>query len=142
MKFSYAIDAQRRMIFQRYEGACSLALMIACTRRLLADPAYSKLFDGYIDLTKARPEVTLEDLHAFIAFLRGQSQLGEGRYAAVTTSPVITAMGVLYQRTMARHHAFAVFSSHEAAAEYLSLQSPVPPLEEQTVEIDPAAPRP
>lgn len=130
MKFSYAIDAPRRMIFMRYEGRCRAAHLLACARLLWADPAYSRLFDGYIDLTGAQADNALDDLNALVSLLRANAETGEGRYAAVTTSPVITAIGLLYQRAMAHRHAFAVFSSPEAAFQYLSFSGPIPPLAE------------
>ena len=133
MKFSYAIDPDRRMIFQRYEGQCSVTEIMASIRVLWADPAYCKTYDGYIDLLRMTAGFSFEDLNVFLSFMRENKEVGTGRYAAITTSPIVTACGMLYQKAMAHHHAFAVFSSPEAARSFLKLEGHVPELQEHFV---------
>lgn len=126
MKFSYTIDPAKRIVFQRYEGPCTVAHLLACIRRVWSDPAYSRSYSCYVDLTAAKPQAALEDLNRLIEFLRAQPHASEGRCAAITHSPVLTACGVLYQKAMADRHAFAVFSSPEAALAFLQFDGSAP----------------
>jgi hypothetical protein len=128
MKFSYAIDSERRLIFLRYTGHFTLASLLAGTRRLWADPAYSRSYRGLVDLSDESVSVNVADLHALIDFIREQPSVSEARWAAVTASPLATACGLLYQRAIASRHAFEVFSSFEAAASFLRLEGAPPPL--------------
>lgn len=126
MKFSYSIDATKRIVFQRYEGPCTVAHLMACIRRVWSDPAYSRSYGCYVDLTAITAQVSIEDLNQLIEFLRAQPRTSEGRCAAITHSPMITACGVLYQKAMAKQHAFAVFSGPEAALAFLQSEGPPP----------------
>jgi hypothetical protein len=126
MKFSYRIDASGRIVFQRYEGSCTVAELLTCIRRVWSDPAYSRDYGCYVDLTAVKPHAALDDLNRLVEFLRAQPHASQGRCAAVTHSPVLTACGVLYQKAMADRHAFAVFSSPEAALAFLQFDGPPP----------------
>lgn len=131
MKFSYAIDADRRLIFQRYEGQLTLARLVSCLERLWADPAYRPTYDGLVDISAVTPQASFQDLQSFIEFVRQRPEHSRGRWAAVASSPFMTACSMLYQKALASHHAFAVFSSTEAAYSFLHIEHSPPPAEMQ-----------
>lgn len=130
MKFSYAIDPARRMVFLRYAGAFTLTRLIACTRRLWADPGYQRSYGGLVDLSDGSLNVAISDLRALIDFLRNQPEATEGRWAVVAASPLATACGILYQKACADRHVLEIFASHEAAANFLRLDGEPPALRE------------
>ncbi len=134
MNFRYTINPERRIILQRYAGRISLADSFLCIRQILADPAYDKSYSGYIDLTDAVPEIAYGDVNTLVDFLRHHPATSEGRCAAVTNSPLITACGMLYQKAMAHHHAFAVFSTPEGARAFLQLEDSFPHWEARSYE--------
>lgn len=134
MKFSYTIDPVQRIVFQRYDGPCSVDHVLECIRRVWADPAYSQTYACFVDLSTAVPQAAFEDLNRLIEFLRHQPQTSDSRCAAITNSPMITACGLLYQKAMAGRQAFAVFSSPEAALAFLQAKGPLPAWSEQTAE--------
>ncbi len=74
-----------------------------------------------VDLTDANLGVSRADLLALVEFVRGHEQTSQGRWAAITSSPFATACGLIYQRALARRHAFEVFTTQEAAAWFLGV---------------------
>ena len=44
------------------------------------------------------------------------------RWAAVAASPLATACGLIYRRALSSRHAFDVFSTREAACEFVGFQ--------------------
>ena len=127
MKFSYEIFPEQRLILQRYTGNPSLADVVASTRRLWADPRYSKTYDGIVDLSSSSAGISMGDLRALIGFMQQNDQTSTGRWGAVTSSPVTTACAMLYQRALAPRHKFEVFSSWDAACGFLGVKLPRPP---------------
>ena len=133
MKFSYAIDPERRLIHLRYAGRFNLTRLRESVERLWADPQYHRDYSGFIDLSDGAVSVAIADLHALLDFMRDKPQVTRGRWAAVAVSPFATACGLLYQRAFSRKHTFEVFSSHEAAWQFLGLPPlPAPHLGEET----------
>lgn len=127
MKFSYAIDPERRLISQRYEGELTFPRLVECLQRIWADPAYCPTYNGFVDISAVSPHASFADLQAFIEFVQSRPEHSRGRWAAVTNSPFLTACAMLYRNALASHHAFAVFSSEEAACSFLHLTTPPPP---------------
>jgi hypothetical protein len=121
MTFDYEIYPEARIIVLRYAGQFTLGALKVFAQRLWADARYSRSFDGLVDLTDARLGVAREDFLALVEFVRGHEQTSLGRWAAITTSPLATACGLIYQRALARRHAFEVFATTEAAAWFLGV---------------------
>lgn len=119
MKFSFEILPERRAIFARYEGKFSLEDLLATTRQLWADPRYSPAYDGLVDISDGSFSVAMSDLRMLMAFLVSEPTTSRGRWAAVATTPMAIACGMLYRTVMKQRHAFAVFSTWEAACEFL-----------------------
>lgn len=115
----FEIFPERRLIVLRYRGNFTLGELMETTRRLWDDGRYSESYDGMIDLSDGRLNVTMADFKAFLTFLLTQKQLSTGRWVAVTESPLATACGLLYQRAAGRRHVFEVFSTCDAAWAFL-----------------------
>lgn len=124
MKFSYAIDTERQLITQRFEGTLTLERLLECLRQLWADPTYSPAYNGLVDMSKALPKASVEDLPRLVAFVLTRPERSRGRWAAVTNSPFLTACGMLYQKAVVSQHVFEVFSTDEAARAFLRLDPP------------------
>lgn len=121
MNFSYQIDSARHLIFLRLAGRFTLQALIKGVHQLWADPAYHRSYGGLVDISDGAVWVNIADLHQFIAFIRDQPSTSEGRWAAVTSSPLATACGLLYQKAIWNRHPFEVFTSFEAACDYLHI---------------------
>ncbi len=124
MQHRYEILPAQRLILQRFAGRPSLADLLAATRQLWADPLYSKLYDGIVDLSGSSVGISMDDLRALISFLRQSDQTSTGRWGAVTCSPLTTACAMIYQRALAPRHEFEVFSSWDAACGFLGVKLP------------------
>lgn len=122
MNFGYTIDTDRKLIFQVFEGRFSIAQLIACTRRMWSDPAYSKTYPGVVDISRMTPSAGLDDLTLLIDFLKLDMRTSTGRWAVITSSPAATAGSMIYKRRMAGHHVFEVFSTWESAFGFLQLE--------------------
>ena len=127
MNYGHVIVPPTRIIYQVFEGAFSADQLVACTRRLWSDPAYSRLYNGITDVSCMAPGATLENLQGLTAFLKHEPQLSQGRWAVITSTPIATAGAMLYKREMAAHHPFGVFSTWEAACAFLQLDLPTRP---------------
>lgn len=136
MKFSYAIDPQRRMIFQSYSGRFTVTQVISCIRQLWDDPAYDRTFHGIADLTKMETGAGIEDLHTLLDFLRASdARTSIARWAFVADSPLITACSLFYKQHMRSIHQIDVFSTWEAAGAWLHWRGPMPELPTRDIDV-------
>lgn len=121
MNCHYEIYPERRLILMRYAGAFTLTQLTDIARKLWADKRYSKSYNGIIDLTDSGVKVAREDFQALVEFVAGNKHTSEGRWAAVATSPLATACGMIYKRAVAKRHSFEVFSTFEAAGAFVGI---------------------
>ncbi len=121
MKCHYEIYPEKRLIFMRYEGAFTLAELTEIAKRLWADKRYSRAYHGVIDLTDVGVKVGREDFQALVELVSESKHTSEGRWAAVATSPLATACGMIYKRALAKRHTFEVFSTFEAAGSFVGV---------------------
>ena len=119
MNFTYSIHPEKRAILLRYAGDFTLSELIDCSRKLWDDPAYSDEYDGIVDLSAGTLGLGIGDFRVFIDFMKSEPRVSRGRWAAVTTSPFVTACGLLYQQALASRHTFEVFSTWNAACAFL-----------------------
>ncbi len=121
MKFTYAIHSDHQVIFQHYEGRFTTSDLIAATRQLWADPAYRREYNGIADASDVSLRVDLQDFGAFISFLAGRKEMSVGRWAVITASPLVTACAFIYKKAVSSQHKFEVFSSWDAACDFVNL---------------------
>lgn len=121
MNCHYEIYPEKRLIFMRYAGQFTLAELTGSARKLWADKLYSKSYNGVIDLTDSRVWVGREDFQALVGFVAAHKHTSEGRWAAVATSPLATACGMIYKRAITKRHAFEVFSTFGAAGAFVGI---------------------
>lgn len=119
MSFHYEISLEDRLILVRFEGAFSAPELIASTRELCADKDYYRGLDGLIDLREIAVAITPEEIEKLVEFTLSKKKRGYGRWAVLVTSPMATALTMLYQQKVSHEHPFAIFSTVEAAASYL-----------------------
>lgn len=130
MKFSYIIDPRRKLILQRFAGRFTVAEIIDCVRRLWADPLFDRSYCGLADISGMEAGTDLSDLRALISFLQKErARISTGRWAIVAISPMTTAAAFFYQNAMGAIHPVEVFSTSEAAAEWLGWQDGVPAID-------------
>lgn len=121
MNCHYEIYPEKRLIYMRYAGAFTLAELMDISRRLWSDKRYSKAYSGIVDLTDSKVSVGREDFQSLVEFVVGHKDTSEGRWAAVATSPLATACGMIYKRAIIKRHPFEVFSTFEAAGAFVGI---------------------
>lgn len=122
MNFAYEIYPSERAIVARYAGRFNLAGLVATAEQLWSDPRYSPTYDGFVDLTDTALGVDMCDFRPLLAFIRAHKQTSQGRWAAVTTSPMAAAMGLIYKQAMVSRHVFEIFSTREAAGWFVGFE--------------------
>lgn len=122
LKHLYAIFPEKRLIVQRYVGAFSLAELQASAERLWADSGYSPSYDVLSDLTSASIGLSAAEARRFAEFVNSHPRKGEGRLAAVLSSPTETALALLFQRLVSARAQMEVFCTWEAACAYLAVE--------------------
>ncbi len=122
MKFCYEIFPDKHLIVQKFTGSFSLSDLISCAEQLWADPRYSRNFDGIADIGSGSVSVSLCDLYAFIGFLTRHNSISQGRWAAVVSTPLAIACGMIYKRAMIDKHPFEIFPTWNAAYTFLKVE--------------------
>lgn len=130
MNFSYEIFPDRRAIVVRYVGTFTLEQLHASALTLWNDPRYARDYDGLVDVSHSSANVDITDFRAFVSLVRNDSRVSQGRWAAVVTTPFATACSFLYRSALASHHTFEIFSTWEAACEFLNL-----PIKQETLRL-------
>jgi hypothetical protein len=122
MKFRYEIFPSTRTIVLQYSGKFTLARLMETTNQLWDDARYSRSFDGLVDLTASDLGVEMSDFRPLLDYLRQSPRTSEAAWAAIATSPLATACGFIYRNTIRHRHRFGVFSTHEAACDFIGVR--------------------
>ena len=121
-QFSYEILPERQTIVTRYAGFFTLTDLLTSTRRLWADPRYSEKYNGLVDAADTGMGVEINDFRSLIEFVRDNPSASRGRWAIVTSTPLATVCGIIYQRAMAKQHTLEIFSTWEAACQFVNVE--------------------
>lgn len=122
MTFDYEIYPDERMIVTRFKGRFTFAGLRDSVTVMWEDPRYSLNYDGIVDISDMSVGIAMADFRAMLDVVRHSAKISRGRWAAVATTPLAAACGMLYQRTVALRHPFEVFSTVEGVCSYLNVQ--------------------
>ncbi|HVW20611.1 MAG TPA: hypothetical protein VHC86_05305 [Opitutaceae bacterium] len=128
MSFDFEIFPAQRLILARYRGGMTLGELRESAERLWSDSRYSMAYDGIVDISDEGLNISIEDFRGLVGFLTAEDRTSRGRWAAVASSPLATAYGLLYQRALSPRHSLSVHSTWEAACAALHL-NPTPAME-------------
>ncbi len=82
MDFEYRIDPEAGLIFTRFEGKFDVATMIACLKRIYADPQFTTGMDSLNDLRLATIDWDYDDVERFRTFIQSVEHIrGKCRWA-------------------------------------------------------------
>lgn len=84
------------------------------------DPKYERSYNGIANVTEAFFLMDLNDIEANHEFIANHPNGTLGSWAVVCSEPLQNALAALYQRTSEGTHRTKVFSSFEAAEEWVS----------------------
>jgi len=120
--FGYQIYPEQRVIYVRYSGTFSFERLAATAKTLWGDPRYSRDYHGIVDFLHGPVSAPMADVRKLIELVQQSPHTSRGRWAAVTTAPVATALALVYGQALAQRHAFEVFSSWEAACDFIGTE--------------------
>ena len=86
--------------------------------RLLEDPHFSTELSGVVDLRKSTVDMSPEDVER-LGGIAAELEISRGRWAYLADSPLSTALAILYRDKLAEIHDGEIFSTLEAASEYI-----------------------
>lgn len=121
MSYSHTINANRRIIIQRFDGALSLTTVCEGIEKLWADGQYDRSFDGITDLSHSVASGNVEDVRALCRFVTNRAQASTGRWAVVTNDPKITAFVLVFSRLTSKP-TLSVFSTWAAATAFMQVE--------------------
>lgn len=134
MTFEYVIIPSQNCIAQKFTGTVTLKDVMACAEKMWADPDYRREYGVLSDLRDAATSGDVRDVGALFQFLQ-RSETSRGLWAAIFSQPRATALAFLFQATLPLASQLGIFSTWEAACDYLevdiaaSLFPPAPPLD-------------
>jgi len=122
MAATYLILPAKRLIIQRFTGPTGTEEIRQLTLRVCADPLFDRSFHTLMDFTRAALQIGIAEVSMLCHFLFSLAEGGEvGSAAIVATSPMGTALAMLFSKGLSLFAPSAVFSSHEAAFEFLGV---------------------
>lgn len=122
MTFAYDIFPERRGIHLRYSGTFTQAGLEAAAQTLWGDARYSRDYHGIVDCRHGPVSTTTSNLRGLIEFVQRSPSTSRGRWAAVTSEPVPTALALVYGQAAEKYHPFGVFSSWAAACNFVGVE--------------------
>lgn len=94
----------------------------AAAQTLWEDARYSRDYHGIVDCRQGPVGTTTSNLRGLIEFVQRNPYTSRGRWAAVTTEPVPTALALVYGQAISKYHPFGVFSSWSAACDFVGVE--------------------
>jgi hypothetical protein len=125
MSFQLQIDAGRRFVELRYEGVVDVPTLLEAITSINEQVSFEHIMYGISDFRGATMKVEKSDLPKFIA-AKDPELFGRARWALLIDSPRETALGMVYTRMKEQVHRHEVFSTREAALEWLQIPDAKP----------------
>lgn len=119
--YNYKIIEDKKLIIEAFNGAISLDFFKQSMLKEFADPEYKNLKLGICDLRKANLILTDKEIKELFSFALDHDQNLSIKWATLTNGPYETAMVMIYELQAVEHYGYKIFSTIEAAAEYLGI---------------------
>lgn len=124
MEFSCQFLPERRLVVLRFTGLLSLAPLLEALVQIWEHPSYHPDLDMLCDLSDAQAQASAESVPDVERFLQ-DPRAARGRRAIVIHDPVVTALTMLYVRTLPADDSIRIFSTLGAAHDYLEVVEPI-----------------
>jgi len=122
MPIRYKIYPQEKFIWEQFSGMVTMADIHDITPEIWADPAYNTSLNALIDMSKATLNMSHEEVITLGQFFLESAESAQGKVALVTNKTVDTALGMIYKSKMASKNDTQIFSTLEAACNYLKIE--------------------
>ena len=120
MSFHLQVDESCRLVELRYEGKLDTETMLQALRSVHEKVTFGPIRYGISDFRGTSLEIDKTEFPLFIA-AKDPNIFGGAKWAFLIDSPRETALGMVYTRLKEHVHEFEIFSTREAALEWLQL---------------------
>lgn len=124
--FWYKIFPEDRFLVAGHIGVTSVQDMKDLSEKVWSDPDYDQYFNAIIDYSKAKMDFPPDGIEEVTAFFLEKSTALKSKVANIVTTPMETALHMLLCCGMASQVNIKLFSTWEAAAEYVGTTIPRP----------------
>jgi len=121
MPATYLILPEKRLIIERFTGSTGLEEIKNLLGRVFADPLFDRSFHTLMDFTKAVLKTGLEEVALLCEFISSVAGGCIGSTAIIAAGPMGTALAMLISKGLSFFTPSEVFSTGEAALDFLGL---------------------
>jgi len=126
MTCRYAIFPELRLIVEHFSGPLHLDELLTFIHKLWADERYDPTYNIISDLSGATLTITTGEILEFGSFLLRTPGASQGKLAIITNTPIDTAKGLIFKQTVTTLNEVSIFSTWDAACEYIGVAVPLP----------------
>jgi hypothetical protein len=117
--YKYKIFEDKKLIIEVFNGDISLDFFKQSMLKEFGDSQYKNLLIGVCDLRKANLILSDKEVKDLFSFALNHDQNLTIKWATLTNGPYETAMAMIYELQAVEHYGYKIFSTIEAASEYL-----------------------
>jgi len=121
MPATYLILPEKRLIIERFTGPTGFEEIKSLLSRVFSDPLFDKTFHTLMDFTKAVLKTGLEEVALLCEFISSVAGGVIGSTAIIAAGPMGTALAMLISKGLSFFTPSEVFSTGEAALNFLGL---------------------
>jgi hypothetical protein len=120
MNRTFEIYPEKKLIVARFTGPIDYQDILNWFEDALQHEAFSKDYDGIVDLRKAAVQEARPEKAKLLASYIIEHDFTKGKWAILVSKPMETALSLLYANVATRQHPVESFSTIEAAASFLA----------------------
>ncbi len=121
MSATYLILPEKRLIIERFTGPTGFEEIKSLLSRVFSDPLFDRTFHTLMDFTKAVLKTGLEEVALLCEFISSVAGGVIGSTAIIAAGPMGTALAMLISKGLSFFTPSEVFSTGEAALNFLGL---------------------
>ena len=118
--FHYEIYSEDSLIVLKLDGDCDFSELMTGIQTYMNDPKYLPDFTGVLDMRFGKLVLTPGEIRQISEFVH-QQKFAKGRWCHIVDDPMNTALGTLYANLIKDEHPLKVFSTIEAASDYVMI---------------------
>ncbi len=119
--YNYKIIPEKKLIIEAFKGDITLDFFKKSMLKEFNDPEYIKLRLGVCDLRQANLILSDKEVKELFKFALEKDQNLSIKWATLTNGPYETAMAMIYELEAEKLYGYQIFSTLEAASEYLGI---------------------
>jgi hypothetical protein len=119
MSSTFKIYPEKQLIVTRFTGLIVYDDMLHWIDEVLQHESFSREYDGIVDLREAAFKTIRADKAKLLGSDMIERNFTKGKWAILVSTPIETALSLLYNQVATQQHPIESFSTVEAAASFL-----------------------